>query len=102
PPPIGPTEARTAWRTAQRRGSPVIASPARVHGEIATEIRLVRERAVARVTEMDLLVAALRDHIKDLQDERDWLRAEVARTNHARDLASATWLHRGQKPAHRS
>ncbi len=76
----------------------MIASPARVHGEIATEIRLVRERAVARVTEMDLLVAALRDHIKDLQEERDWLRAEVARTNQARDLAGATWLHRGQKP----
>jgi hypothetical protein len=75
----------------------VIALPARVHGDIATEIRLVRERAVARVSEVDLLVAALRDHIKDLQAERDWLRAELAKANDARALAGATWLHRGQK-----
>jgi len=75
----------------------VIALPARVHGDIATEIRLVRERAVARVSEVDMLVAALRDHIKDLQAERDWLRAELAKANDARALAGATWLHRGQK-----
>ncbi|MBK6318147.1 MAG: hypothetical protein IPI85_08640 [Dehalococcoidia bacterium] len=75
----------------------MIALPARVHGDIATEIRLVRERAVARVSEVDLLVAALRDHIKDLQAERDWLRAELAKANDARALAGATWLHRGQK-----
>ncbi|MCC6269147.1 MAG: hypothetical protein IT300_16390 [Dehalococcoidia bacterium] len=75
----------------------MIALPARVHGDIATETRLVRERAVARVSEVDLLVAALRDHIKDLQAERDWLRAELAKANDARALAGATWLHRGQK-----
>lgn len=75
----------------------MITAPARSHGAIAAEIRLVREQAVARVSEVDLLVAALRDHIKDLQAERDWLRAELARTNEARALAGATWLHRGQK-----
>lgn len=75
----------------------MIALPARVHGDIATEIRLVRERAVARVSEVDMLVAALRDHIKDLQAERDWLRAELAKANDARALAGATWMHRGQK-----
>jgi len=75
----------------------VITVPTREHAEIATEIRLVRERAVARVTEMDLLVAALRDHIKDLREERDWLRAELSRANEARSLSGATWLHRGQK-----
>ena len=75
----------------------MIALPARVHGDIATETRLVRERAVARVSEVDLLVAALRDHIKDLQAERDWLRAELAKANDARALAGATWMHRGQK-----
>lgn len=71
--------------------------PSRERGEIATEIRLVRERAVARVTEMDLLVAALRDHIKDLREERDWLRAELAQANEVRSLSNASWLHRGQK-----
>ena len=75
----------------------MITHPARVHGEIATEIRLVREHAIARVSEVDLLVAALRDHIKDLQAERDWLRAELAKANEARALAGAMWLHRGQK-----
>jgi len=75
----------------------VITAPARSHGSIASEIRLVREQAVARVSEVDVLVVDLRDHIKDLQAERDWLRAELARTNEARALAGATWLHRGQK-----
>jgi hypothetical protein len=74
----------------------VISVPAR-RGDIATEIRLVREQAVARVSEVDLLVAALRDHINDLRAERDWLRAELARANDARALSGATWLHRGQK-----
>ena len=75
----------------------MITLPERARGDLAADIRLVRERAVARVTEVDLLVAALRDHIKDLQAERDWLRAELARSNDARALAGATWLHRGQK-----
>jgi hypothetical protein len=74
----------------------VITLPAR-SGDIAAEIRLVREQAVARVSEVDLLVAALRDHIRDLQAERDWLRAELARSNEARALSGAVWLHRGQK-----
>ena len=65
--------------------------------DIAAEIRLVREQAVARVSEVDLLVAALRDHIKDLQAERNWLRTELARVHESHALAGATWLHRGQK-----
>ena len=68
----------------------------RERGEIATEIRVVREQAVARVTEMDLLVAALRDHVRDLQAERDILRAELAHAN-ARTIADAMQLLRGQK-----
>lgn len=75
----------------------MITSVGRHAGDFATEIRLVREQAIARVTEVDLLVAALRDHIKDLQQERDFLRAELARANDARALSGATWLHRGQK-----
>lgn len=75
----------------------MITLPGRVQGDIATEIRLVREQAVARVSEVDLLVAALRDHIKDLQAERDWLRAELARAQEAHALSGAAWLHRGQK-----
>lgn len=75
----------------------MITSVGRPAPDFAAEIRLVREQAVARVTEVDLLVAALRDHIKDLQQERDWLRAELAKANEARALSGATWLHRGQK-----
>lgn len=78
----------------------MITLPARTHGEIATEIRLVRERAVARVSEMDLLVAALRDHIKDLREERDWLRSELERANNANAVSNASWMQRGQKPVH--
>ena len=75
----------------------MLTAPARQGGDIATEIRLVREQAVARVSEVDLLVAAMRDHIKDLRAERDWLRAELARSQQAHALSGAAWLHRGQK-----
>jgi len=74
----------------------VISVPARDRGEIATEIRLVREQAVARVSEMDLLVAALRDHVRDLQAERDYLRTQLAHAN-ARTIVDAMQLLRGQK-----
>ena len=74
----------------------MISVPARDRGEIATEIRLVREQAVARVSEMDLLVAALRDHVRDLQAERDYLRTQLAHAN-ARTIVDAMQLLRGQK-----
>jgi hypothetical protein len=73
----------------------VIALQAR--GDIAHELRQVREQAVARVTEVDLLVAAMRDHIRDLQAERDWLRSELARVHEAHRLSGAAWMARGQK-----
>ena len=77
----------------------MITLPARNGADIATEIRLVREQAVARVSEVDLLVAALRDHIRDLRAERDYLRAELVKAN-ARTIADATRLLRGQKSNH--
>ena len=75
----------------------MIPSPARTQSDLAAEIRVVREQAIVRVSEVDLLVAALRDHVKDLRAERDWLRAELARRNESQALANAAWLHRGQK-----
>ena len=75
----------------------MITTPAGNRGDIAAEIRLVREQAVARVSEVDLLVAALRDHIRDLQTERDFLRAELSKATDARALSNAPWLQRGQK-----
>jgi hypothetical protein len=93
---VGAAEPFEAGRTAQRPAA-VIRLPVPSRAQLAAEIREVREQAVTRVSEVDLLVAALRDHITDLQAERDWLRAELARANEARELAGATWLHRGQK-----
>jgi len=66
--------------------------------DLAGDIRRVRAEAVARVTEVDLLVAALKDHVRDLQRERDWLRSEIDRLHATKALAEATWLARGQKP----
>jgi hypothetical protein len=65
---------------------------------LAVEARMLRDEARARYGEVDLLVAALRDHVKDLRIERDRLLTEVA---HLRDDArrtGATWLSRGVKP----
>ena len=62
---------------------------------LAEEIRQVRELAESRVSEVDLLVAALRDHIRDLQDERDHLRTELARAHEAVRIANASWMQRG-------
>lgn len=64
---------------------------------LAEELRRLREDARSRTSEVDLLVAALKDHIRDLQAERDQLRADLTRTNEARRLESAEWLHRGLK-----
>jgi hypothetical protein len=69
-------------------------------GDVGTEIRRLRAEAQARVGEVDLLVAALQDHIKDLRAERDWLRAELARARSAQEIAAAGWLHRGLKASH--
>ena len=75
----------------------MIRLPAPSTADLAAEIRLVREQAAARVTEVDLLVAALRDHISDLQHERDYLRAELARAHEAVRIANASWMQRGVK-----
>lgn len=75
----------------------MIRLPTPSNADLAAEIRLVREQAAARVTEVDLLVAALRDHISDLRAERDFLRAELARAQEAVRIANASWMQRGVK-----
>lgn len=65
---------------------------------IATEVRRLRQAAEVRYSEVDLLVATLKDHIRDLQCERDYLRAQLAMSQEERRLESAAWLQRGQKP----
>lgn len=64
---------------------------------LALEARMLREEAQARYSEVDLLVAALRDHIKDLRQERDRLLSEVARLRDGARRHSAAWLLRGSK-----
>jgi hypothetical protein len=68
--------------------------------DVGAEIRQLRAEARARVSEVDLLVAALQDHIKDLRAERDWLRAELEHSRARQELAEAAWLHRGLKGSH--
>jgi hypothetical protein len=64
---------------------------------MAAEVRLVREEAERRYNETDLLVAALRDHVRDLQAERDRLRLELEALRDTERLKSAGWLWRGTK-----
>ncbi|MFN0094229.1 MAG: hypothetical protein ACKVVT_05550 [Dehalococcoidia bacterium] len=58
----------------------------------------MREFATRRYTEVDLLVVAMRDHIADLQIERDRLLSEVARLRDDSRRERASWLARGTKP----
>jgi hypothetical protein len=72
----------------------------RERAELLAELRRARDEARERTKEVDLLVAAMRDHIRDLQSERDYLRVELRQATAERRLASATWLGRGLKGAH--
>ena len=65
---------------------------------IAAEARALREAAQQRYTEVDLVVAALKDHIRDLQIERERLLAQVAQLQDEADRSAAAWMWRGQKP----
>jgi hypothetical protein len=78
--------------TAPRHGL----APSKRH-DVATDVRLIREEAEKRLNETDLLVAALRDHVRDLQAERDRLRAELEAMREGEQLQAAAWLWRGTK-----
>lgn len=66
---------------------------------LAGDARRLREEAQRRYGEVDLLVAALRDHVRDLQLERDRLRAELERLSTEARLNNSDWMWRGMKPA---
>lgn len=66
-------------------------------GDAALEVRRLRDEARARYSEVDLLVATLRDHVRDLRAERDALRAELAAREAAARLTAAGWLWRGSR-----
>ncbi len=72
-------------------------APAIDRDSLAEEVRRLREEARSRTLEVDLLVAALKDHIRDLQAERDHLRSELSRAAADRRLAESDWLRRGMK-----
>jgi hypothetical protein len=65
--------------------------------ELAIEVASLRSAAEAGYSEVDLLVAALREHIQDLRQERDRLLAEVAHLRDDARRSNAGWLWRGSK-----
>ena len=65
---------------------------------LSSEIGRLRREAAERYTEVDLLVAAMREHIEDLRRERDRLIAELERTRDDLRRRESPWLVRGQKP----
>ncbi|MGI8927352.1 MAG: hypothetical protein ACR2HN_12020 [Tepidiformaceae bacterium] len=76
----------------------LVVLPAVASEGLRGELAAVRAEARARVTETDLLVAALRDHIGDLRAERDRLLVELQGLRAERQLAAAGWwLARGTK-----
>ena len=81
----------------------LIALPDDVRERVSQELEELRGDAAARYTEVDLLVAAFREHIDDLRSERDFLRDEVARLSTRIDslehsTPAPAWLLRGVKP----
>jgi len=85
-----------------------MALPATTRENLQLEVEDLRTTARARVSEVDLLVAALRDNLRDLRIERDRLSLELERAHrhinalHERqDLAEASWLWRGMKSSRR-
>lgn len=78
--------------------------PGKPRPDFAAEVQQAREDAIARYTEVDLLVAALREHVADLRLERDRLVEENQRLNaelealRAREAAAGVrWLLSRQK-----
>jgi hypothetical protein len=78
-----------------------------MHEELQREAAELRELAQTKYTEVDLLVAALREHIADLRQERDRLVAELERSRENEQLledeqrrSSSDWMWRGVKPPH--
>jgi hypothetical protein len=78
-----------------------------MHEELQREAAELRELAQTKYTEVDLLVAALREHIADLRKERDRLVAELERSRQNEEelqeeqrRLQSTWMWRGVKPPH--
>lgn len=97
---------RAATPERMPRNRHLIALPDDVRERVSGEIEALRADATARYTEVDLLVAALREHIDDLHSERDFLRDEVSRLQARidsleRGAPAPPWLWRGVKPPHR-
>ncbi|MCC6381049.1 MAG: hypothetical protein IT304_00995 [Dehalococcoidia bacterium] len=69
-----------------------------LRAEAALAAAQLRADAVVRYAEVDLLVAALRDHVRDLQAERDELLRQVAQLRDEARRERARWLGRGLKP----
>jgi hypothetical protein len=73
-----------------------VISPRR--SELSHEVGRLRREAAERYTEVDLLVAAMREHIDDLRRERDRLIVELERSRATLRRYESPWLERGQKP----
>ena len=67
--------------------------------DAAIEVAHLRAEAETRYGEVDLLVAALREHIEDLRVERDRLLRDVSRMRDDLRRERASWLERGMKPS---
>lgn len=66
--------------------------PAFIH-----DLRRLREDAERSYGEVDLVIAALRDNLRDLRIERDRLESEVLRLEDDLRRANTAWLARGTK-----
>lgn len=72
-------------------------APRALTSGLSGEIARLRREATERYTEVDLLVAAMREHIADLRAERDHLLALLERTRDELRRRDSRWLLRGQK-----
>lgn len=73
-------------------------APPWAQDDVGAELEALRAAVRARYSEADLVVAALKEHVRDLQLERKRLATELADLRETRRREQTAWLWRGAKP----
>jgi len=85
-----------------RRATALARVPRPWEQDAGAELEALRAAVRARYSEADLVVAALKEHVRDLQLERKRLATELAHLRETRRREQAAWMWRGSKGVKRT